>query len=79
MKAPTVHSLQHDQVAAQHRRSHRKWSDAGLVGHVNGRRHHPLGALMRQTLAVSDIHRQKSAKKSNAIVRQDAASSKTSG
>ena len=78
MKAPTVHALQHDQVAPSidDRTGN---GDAGLVGHVNGRRHHPLGALMRQALAVSDIHRQKSAKKSIKIVRQDAASSKTSG
>ena len=55
MKATTVHALEQDHVAAGiHDRTRDR--DSGLAGHVDGRRHDLLRALMREALALGDIH-----------------------
>jgi hypothetical protein len=55
MEAATVHSFEQDHVPAGiHDRTGDR--DPGLVGHVDGRHHDLLRALMREALALGDIH-----------------------
>ena len=66
MKAAAVHAFEQDDVAAGiHDRTGDR--DPGLVGHLDGRRHDLLRALMRQALALGDIH----SKKSGSWLRKD--------
>ena len=55
MEATAVHAFEQDHVpAAIHDRTGDR--DPGLVGHVDGRHHDLLRALMCETLALGDIH-----------------------
>ena len=55
MEAAAVHAFEQDQMSAG---IHDRAGDgnAGLAGQVDGRGHHLLGALMREALALGDIH-----------------------
>ena len=55
MEAAAVHAFEQDHVPAGiHDRTGDR--DPGLAGHVDGRRHDLLRALMREALALGDIH-----------------------
>jgi hypothetical protein len=55
MEAATVHAFEQDHVPAGiHDRTGDR--DPGLAGHVDGRRHDLLRALMGEALALGDIH-----------------------
>ena len=55
MEAAAVHAFEQDHVSAgiDDRTGD---GDPGLAGHVDGRRHHLLRALMCEALALGDIH-----------------------
>src|SRR5450755_2799496 len=59
MEPAAVHALKQDDVSAgiDDRTGDR---DPGLVGHVDGRRHDCLRALIGQALALGDIHSKRS-------------------
>ena len=79
VEAAAVHALEQDQVPAGigDRAGDR---DPGLARHVDGRRHHLLRALMRQALALGDIHcREIRLRGTGRIVRQPVGAIKDQG
>jgi hypothetical protein len=76
VEATAVHAFEQDHVPAGiHDRTGDR--DPGLVGHVDGRHHHLLRALMCEALALGDIHSGESrVGKDRWIVRQRVAAIK---
>jgi hypothetical protein len=76
MESPAVHAFEQDHVPAGiHDRTGDR--DPGLAGHVDGRRHDLLGALMGEALAFGDIHCRSPRREEHAwIVRQHVAAIK---